>query len=118
MVNQCLQQGQAIAQSYEIRKTSENTWLVPSQSGNGIYEVTKLGETYAYTCKDFEYRTHMIGNCKHCFALDYYLRLQGKVSGDVEEQLVEQANPEDISLYVLIAGLHQLSSMVNVIREY
>jgi hypothetical protein len=42
MVNQRLQQGQAIAQSYEIRKTSENTWLVPSQSGNGVYEVTSL----------------------------------------------------------------------------
>jgi transposase-like protein len=93
------QKGQALAQSFEIKQASQNTWLVPSQSGNGVYEVTKLGETYACTCKDFEYRTHMVGNCKRCFALDYYLQLQVKVIDDVDKQLVEQTvTPEDITL--------------------
>jgi hypothetical protein len=98
MINQRLQQGQAIAQSCKIKQASQNTWLVPSQSGNGVYEVTKLGsETYACTCKDFEYRNDRFGNCKHCFALDYYLRLQVQVFNDVEKE-IEKAKPEDITL--------------------
>jgi hypothetical protein len=44
------ERGLVIAQNYEISKLSENVWLVPSQSGNGSYEVTKFGnDTYACT---------------------------------------------------------------------
>lgn len=77
------QRGQGIAESCEIKQVSKNTWLIPSQSGNG---------SYACTCKDFEYRNDRYGDCKHSYALDYYIHLQEKVLDDVEEQL-EQATP-------------------------
>jgi hypothetical protein len=54
------QRGQQIAQHGAIKQLSENIWQVPSQSGNGFYEVTKMGETYACTCKDFTYRNHIV----------------------------------------------------------
>jgi hypothetical protein len=42
------ERGKALAQSCEIKQVSENSWIVPSQSGNGSYKVTKLGDnTYA-----------------------------------------------------------------------
>jgi transposase-like protein len=40
----------------------------------------------------------MVGNCKHCFTLDYYLQLQVKVIDDVDKQLERAAIPEDIVL--------------------
>src|ERR671921_2728648 len=91
------QRGIVIAQNCEITKVSDNIWLIPSQSGNGSYEVTKFGEAYACTCKDFQYRNDKFGDCKHCYALDYYLKLQVKVLEDVEEQ-IEQATPNEIRL--------------------
>lgn len=91
------QRGQQIAQHGEIKQVSETTWLIPSQSGNGFYEVTKLGERYACTCKDFEYRNHLVGDCKHCIALDYYLRIKSQVASDIEQQ-AEQSTPEEITL--------------------
>jgi hypothetical protein len=49
------------------------------------------------TCKYFKYCSHNVGVCKHCSALDYYLRLQAKILNDVEEQIEESA-PEEIIL--------------------
>jgi transposase-like protein len=93
-----MQRGQQIAQLGEIKQLSENVWQVPSQSGKGFYEVTKLGECgYACTCKDFTYRNNVVGDCKHCFALDGYLKLKVQVVSDVELQ-IEQATPEEITL--------------------
>jgi transposase-like protein len=92
-----MQRGQQIAQHGEIKQLSENIWQVPSQSGNGFYEVTKLGETYACTCKDFEYRNHVVGDCKHCIALAHYLKLKVQVISDIEQE-IEQAIPEEITL--------------------
>ncbi|MGI0014426.1 MAG: IS6 family transposase [Nitrososphaera sp.] len=96
-MNARMQRGQQIAQLGEIKHVSENVWQVPSQSDNGFYEVSKLGETYACTCKDFSYRNHIVGDCKHCIALEYYLKLKAQVVSDIEEQ-IEQATPEEIKL--------------------
>jgi hypothetical protein len=89
--------GHELAQSSEIIQIRENVWSVPSQSGNGAYEVTKVDGTYFCTCKDFEFRSHDVGICKHCFALDYYLRLQIKVVNDVEQE-IERSVPKEITL--------------------
>ncbi len=94
--------GLAIAQNCEIKRINDNTWLVPSQSGNGSYEVTKFGDTYACTCKDFQYRFgKQTGNgaitaCKHGFAIEYYLKLKAKVEEDIKE--VEIYTPQEITL--------------------
>lgn len=95
--NNRLQKGQQIAEHGEIKQLRENAWLVPSQSGNGFYEVSKLGDTYACCCPDFAYRNHLVGDCKHCIALDYYLKLKAQVISDIETQ-VEQATPQEITL--------------------
>lgn len=81
----------------EIKQISENVWSVPSQSGNGSYEVTKLGDTRACCCKDYQYRTHLVGSCKHCLALQYYLKIKSQVAADIEQQ-TEQSAPEEITL--------------------
>jgi hypothetical protein len=90
------QRGYQLAENYEIQLIRENIWLVPSQSGNGAYEVTKSDGVFVCTCKDFEYRSAEVGLCKHCFALDYYLRLKVKVLSDVETQIEESAPAEII----------------------
>jgi transposase-like protein len=93
-----MQRGQQIAQQAEIKQLSENVWQVPSQSGNGFYEVSRLGESgYACTCKDFTYRNHVVGDCKHCVALDSYLKLKAQVVTDIEQE-VEESTPEEITL--------------------
>ncbi len=86
-----MQRGYEIAQNCEIKQINENTWLVPSQSGNGSYEVTRFGDTFGCTCFDFQYRVgkrvgnNVIGACKHCVALYYYLQLKAKVHADIEQ---------------------------------
>jgi ribosomal protein L37AE/L43A len=86
-----------MAENCEIKQISKNVWSVPSQSGNGSYDVTKLDGTVSCACKDFVYRSQNVGACKHCFALDYFLQLQTKILRDVEEQIEESA-PEEITL--------------------
>lgn len=81
----------------EIKRLSENVWQVPSQSGNGFYEVTSLGDKKSCTCSDFLFRNHIVGECKHCIALDYYLRLKTQVAIDIEKQ-TDQPIPEEITL--------------------
>jgi transposase-like protein len=89
-----MRRGYKISQSSNIKQISEDTWIIPSQTGNGLYEVTKLGQTYVCTCKDFAYRTDKVGNCKHCFALEYYLKLQVQVPQDVRDNY----SPKEITL--------------------
>jgi transposase-like protein len=81
----------------EIKRISEKMWSVPSQSGNGTYEVSKLGERYACSCPDFAYRNHIVGDYKHCIALDYYFRLKAQVSIDAEQQ-TQAPTPVEITL--------------------
>src|SRR6266849_6372108 len=92
-----IEEGQQIAEHAEIKQISDNVWLIPSQSGNGSYEVTKLGETFACQCPDFTYRNHLVGDCKHCIALGHYLAIKAKVQSDIEEQ-IETAVPQEITL--------------------
>src|SRR5437867_2707990 len=97
-MNTRMQRGQQIAEHAEIKQLSENVWRIPSQSGNGFYEVTRLGECgFACTCKDFIFRNHIVGDCKHCFALDSYLKLKVQVVTDIEQK-VEESTPEEITL--------------------
>ena len=89
--------GYDVAENCEILLVRENVWSIPSQSGNGSYEVTKLDGTFTCSCKDFEFRSVEVGLCKHCFALDYYLQLQSKVINDVEQE-IDRAVPKEITL--------------------
>lgn len=50
--------GQALAQTCQIEQI-ENIWSIPRNQVMS-YAITKIGETYACTCKDFEYRNHSL----------------------------------------------------------
>lgn len=93
-----MMKGQQIALHAEIKQLSENVWLVPSQTGNGNYEVTKLGESmFACTCPDFENRVDKYGDCKHIYALQYFSELQNKVYEDTELS-IEESRPQVITI--------------------
>lgn len=93
-INERMQRGQQIAESMEIKQASETLWIIPSQSGNGLYEVSTNYIGYECSCPDYEYRHDKVGECKHIFALKYYLALREKV----KEDIVEEAVPSDVIL--------------------
>lgn len=88
------QRGYELAQSMEIRQVRSDLWMVPSQSGNGEYSVLAGYSGYSCTCPDYEFRHEKVGECKHIWALKYYLKLKEKV----QEDIVEQINPTDVLL--------------------
>lgn len=47
-----------------------NVWFVPSQAGQGEYEVRPDPQAPRCTCPDFEYRN---AKCKHVLAVEYTL---------------------------------------------
>ncbi len=89
-----MQRGEQIAASAEIQQVHSSLWIVPSQNGNGEYSVLAGYSGYSCTCKDFEFRHEKVGECKHIWALKYYLALKDKVGQDISEQ----ANPSDVVL--------------------
>lgn len=50
---------------------SPKGWIVPSESGNGIYLVYKKGEETKCNCPDCEFRNV---KCKHQWAVEYFLK--------------------------------------------
>jgi transposase len=48
-----------------------NTWIVPSQAGNGEYKVNPDPQAPNCTCPDFEFRN---ARCKHVLAVEYTLQ--------------------------------------------
>jgi hypothetical protein len=61
------QRGLAIAALSKI-DNKNGVWMVPSQSGNGRYEVIHQNGEPRCTCPDFELRG---GKCKHIYAVEY-----------------------------------------------
>ena len=58
--------GQQIAQMCQIVKKDANSWIVPSQSGRGVYKVELHGTDYKCNCPDYELRQQP---CKHVYAV-------------------------------------------------
>ena len=58
-----------IAAKSKLRRKG-NTWFVPSQAGQGEYEVTHGLFEPRCTCRDYEFRN---ARCKHIVAVEYVL---------------------------------------------
>lgn len=69
------EKGQQIASAKKIRKL-QGDWVVPSQTGSGVYVVSKSG----CTCPDWE--THR-DRCKHMFAVEIYVQARKNRDGSV-----------------------------------
>ena len=68
------ERGRAIAnQGNQIKKVSDTSFKVRSQSGNKVYEVKSTPTGMTCTCPDFVYRG---GKCKHIMATRYYLEVE------------------------------------------
>jgi transposase-like protein len=69
----------------QIVRLDERFYRVASQSGNGMYDVTKrqVGG-WLCTCPDFEYR-HVV--CKHIWAVEFSLKIREKVQARVIEPI-------------------------------
>ncbi len=61
------QKGEQIAKTCQIERKGFEKWLVPSQSGKGIYTVSRAGEGFKCSCPDFEVRQQP---CKHVYAVE------------------------------------------------
>src|SRR3990170_1717845 len=61
----------------EIKRLSENAYLVKSQSGNGYYLVSKQGEDWTCECPDFLNRQIA---CKHIYATYFSLNFRDHVT--------------------------------------
>lgn len=94
MISTRMSRGQQIAEGMEIKQVRSDLWIVPSQNSDGEYNVLVGYYGYSCTCKDFEFRHEKVGECKHIWALKYYLKLKEKVHEDIHEQ----ANPTDTVL--------------------
>src|SRR5256885_6198544 len=67
-MNEREQKALVIAAKSKITKKGD-TWLVPSQSGNGQYKVNAIDPDWpTCTCPDFELRH---ARCKHIYAVEY-----------------------------------------------
>jgi len=65
--------GKAIAEQGNVKKVTNNSFKVKSQSGNGTYEVKATPNGMTCDCPDFVYRG---GKCKHIQATRYYLQVE------------------------------------------
>jgi transposase len=72
------QRGIVLAATKRIQRHGD-CWLVPSQSGKGVYAVRHLAETNPEcSCPDYEARHR---NCKHIYAAIYVMRREQNADG-------------------------------------
>ncbi|MFZ0245081.1 transposase [Candidatus Binatus sp.] len=71
------QRGMEIAATTRIVKKGDR-WIVPSQSMNGKYTVTKKTDGYQCTCPDHELRQV---KCKHAFAVEFAMKREYHADG-------------------------------------
>lgn len=72
------ERGILLAATKQIHQIGD-CWIVPSQSGKGVYAVRHLSETNPEcSCPDFECRRQ---NCKHIYAAIYVMRRERKADG-------------------------------------
>lgn len=77
MKNDREQKALVIAAKSKLTKKN-NMWLVPSQSGNGQYQVD--AQAQQCTCPDYETRGL---SCKHMFAVEYVIERERSVTQTV-----------------------------------
>jgi len=65
--------GKTIAENGNVKKVTDHSFKVKSQSGKGVYEVKATPNGMTCTCPDFVYRG---GKCKHIQATRYYLEIE------------------------------------------
>ena len=71
------ERGQVIASlNGQIKRIDDCTYTVKSQSHNGEYIISKVGDEWICECPDNKYR-HVI--CKHIFAVDFSVSLRKEV---------------------------------------
>src|SRR5437867_11934101 len=63
--------GMDILENKTITENEDGSFAVPSQTGKNLYEVRLLGQAWACTCPDFEFR--QIESCKHIFAVKMFV---------------------------------------------
>ena len=81
------ERGQAIAQANgQVKRIDETTYRVKSQSHNGEYTVSKLGDEWVCDCPDNKYR-HVI--CKHIYAVDFSVSLRKEVQAN---RVIQEVN--------------------------
>jgi hypothetical protein len=72
------QRGLVIAATKQIHNHG-GCWIVPSQSGKGVYAVRNVAQTNPEcSCPDYEARRM---NCKHIYAVIYVLRREQNADG-------------------------------------
>jgi len=77
--------GKAIAENGNVKKVTDQSFKVKSQSGKGIYEVKATPTGMTCTCPDFVYRG---GRCKHIAATRFYLEIEKDTpTGTVTEKV-------------------------------
>ena len=82
--------GMQIAKTSRIRKTDRG-WVVPSQSGTGVYMVRKNGHESTCDCPDFKNRK---APCKHILATQFWLKMRAKTDADgtfdIEKEILDK----------------------------
>src|ERR1700689_5916149 len=71
------QRGMELAATRIIRK-KKGVWMVPSKSGNNMYEVQIMSETLSCTCLDHETRGV---KCKHIYAATFVMQRKEYADG-------------------------------------
>lgn len=78
--------GLSILAKNEPVALSEETFLVPSQSSDKKYKVTKI-DGWSCECADFKYRKV---KCKHILSVEFLLKLRNKVNNDEVLEFVDE----------------------------
>ena len=86
-----------IAKTCQIEK-KDSARVVPSQSGNGSYNVEQKSGVFACTCKDYELRGDTNHPCKHVYAvLTVVLKWTDEKTGRIVE--VKRVYTQNWSVY-------------------
>ncbi|HYN10525.1 MAG TPA: transposase [Vicinamibacterales bacterium] len=88
--------GLELAATKRIRKAG-TTWVVPSQTSQGRYHVTRAKSGFRCTCPDYELRGE---TCKHGFAVEFFLKRTTAPDGTVTEtRAMRISYPQDWRAY-------------------
>jgi transposase-like protein len=93
-----------LSQPESIIQTGKDEWDVRSQSKDAYYQVTRKyfsknkEDPYVWSCTCPDFKSRNIA-CKHCFAVQFSLKLKTDVEEDATEKQLEKANPVIICPY-------------------
>src|SRR6266571_8698345 len=80
-----------IATQGQVKHLGTETFEVKSQSGNGFYAVSKIGEDWKCECPDFaERRT----TCKHIYAVSFAQSLKATLKAQVSPKPIVRVGLE------------------------